>query len=648
MRQPHINTCSVPRLSQSLASFARSGGAAALLNLLPCLIVCLWHLAIRPGFSIVIRDHLHHPALIGFHEPELSAIGVYRWSMPDAALLVPGYALPGVLSFVGVPAPDGTRVILPFPGTAFEVELPHNDGEMPLRRYAILWPERAALPGAVVVPIKAHVPLVSVEERPLGLLVRQLEAFPVKGSGQAPASLLIGLVAVQLGYGITAHRLFNRSVRQSLIMSLGIGLAFATASLVVAWFTLPILMFTLGLAATVASLRMAWQKRWQFGLIVIAFLALSGVVSFLFDSRSFFSAVWAVFAGLVAYLLMYTERKIYLTAVILLCGITIFVNGVGLLPSEHFQKLAQNPFILRYDIEKENYWQENVLLPLISYYTRSNDRFGFNALCFLLNIMSYALLLLLSIRRYGEIPALLTTATIVTGQLTTITFSWIGMPDSLTILLTVPLLFIQSPLLIGFLSFLGSTNHLVYLIAGFIIIVARRVSSEKIGFIHLIALLVGSSLGYLCVRLFLFYHNITIVSRVDVIVNMGFDALFDFYFGKFFWNFFLFFGVQWLVLVASFAMFFLEDKRFYLTSALIVVASLFITFFFGDTTRVFQLITWGFFAQLLYHSCVLAEKSRYGRAYIYVMIIVIVLSVILPRFYSFAGSIYATPYTRVL
>ena len=128
----------MPRLLRCLPSFTRSDRALALLNLSPYLIVCLWYLAIRPGFSIVVRDNPHHPALVGFHAPEQSDIGVYRWSTPDTAFLVPGYALPGAISFVGMPAPDGTRVTLPFPGSTYAVELPQNDGGAPLRRSTIL------------------------------------------------------------------------------------------------------------------------------------------------------------------------------------------------------------------------------------------------------------------------------------------------------------------------------------------------------------------------------------------------------------------------------------------------------------------------------------------------------------------------------
>lgn len=66
-----------------MPAFARSDSAPALLNPLPRLIARLWHLAVCPGFSVVIGDHPHHPALIGVHALERSAVGVYRWSAPE-------------------------------------------------------------------------------------------------------------------------------------------------------------------------------------------------------------------------------------------------------------------------------------------------------------------------------------------------------------------------------------------------------------------------------------------------------------------------------------------------------------------------------------------------------------------------------------
>lgn len=73
----------MPRLLRFLPAFVQSDGALALLNLLPRLIARLWHLAVRPGVSVVIGDHPHHPALIGVHAPERSAVGVCRWSVPE-------------------------------------------------------------------------------------------------------------------------------------------------------------------------------------------------------------------------------------------------------------------------------------------------------------------------------------------------------------------------------------------------------------------------------------------------------------------------------------------------------------------------------------------------------------------------------------
>ena len=42
--------------------------------------------------------------------------------------------------------------------------------------------------------------------------------------------------------------------------------------------------------------------------------------------------------------------------------IVIFINGIGIVPEEPYQRLSENPFITRTDIHFNNYWQENPLM----------------------------------------------------------------------------------------------------------------------------------------------------------------------------------------------------------------------------------------------------------------------------------------------
>ncbi|HWQ15236.1 MAG TPA: hypothetical protein VNL77_20725, partial [Roseiflexaceae bacterium] len=64
------------------------------------------------------RDVLH-----GFYELEHGPGGAFRWSRPQAAILLPARPLPAVLELHGAVAPDGTRVTLGLGGRA-SVTLP--------------------------------------------------------------------------------------------------------------------------------------------------------------------------------------------------------------------------------------------------------------------------------------------------------------------------------------------------------------------------------------------------------------------------------------------------------------------------------------------------------------------------------------------
>ncbi|WP_041330577.1 hypothetical protein [Roseiflexus castenholzii] len=64
----------MPHSLQTPSPFVRSFCGAALLNLLPCLIVCLRHRALRPGLGGVVRDMPRHPAPVGFYAQEQRSI----------------------------------------------------------------------------------------------------------------------------------------------------------------------------------------------------------------------------------------------------------------------------------------------------------------------------------------------------------------------------------------------------------------------------------------------------------------------------------------------------------------------------------------------------------------------------------------------
>lgn len=666
----------MPQLLRSLSLVLRSDGALALLNLLPCLIACLWHLAIRPGFSVVIGDYPHHPALVGFSEPERSAIGVYRRSAPEAALLIPGYSLPGVVSLVGAPAPDGTRVALSFPGSTLDIELPQNDGESSLRRCTILWPEYADAPGAVAVPIEVQLPwgaaqvqipaslffgavAIPIEARtssapaglhPSGLLVTRVEAAPVYGNRQAPLALVLGLAVTQCGYGLAAYRLFVWSGRRAMQLSLGIGLMLAIAALwVQTWMVadgVVFLMFVLALGsvATVAVTRMAFQRKRRSALLLGGGgLILGGMLGVWFGAMPFLGFAGSVCVGIFAYVIRLVRRKVYALALAALFCAVIYANGISFGPSEEYRLLSENPFVVT---EKINYFQESVFMPLIAHYTHSTDRFSYYALSLVIAVISYGLFCLLSIRHYGETIAVIVTAMLMTGQLTTVILSWIGKPDSMTLLLTIPLLFVRSPAIMIALSTLGLTNHIAYVISGIMTLAARMAVRERIGLFHFLSVILGSFLGYLLVRMFLWYYGIEVYTRMDFILERGIEFFVETNSRHLLMNILLLFGFQWIAVIISFFVLFFMDRLFFWVSVSMIVLAFTITFFVVDFTRVFQVMMWGFFVRFIVHSYSLLNLNI-DRVYTFFLVVIVVFSLVLPRLQSFHGSIFAAPFTLV-
>lgn len=639
------------------------------------MIVCLWHLAIRPGFSVVIGDYPRHPALVGFSEPEWSAIGIYRRSAPEATLLIPGYALPGVVSLVGAPAPDATRVALSFPGSTLDIELPQNDGASSQRRYTILWPEYADAPDAVVVPIEVQLPwgaaqvqmptslffgavAIPIEVRtsaapvgphPSGLLVTRVEAAPVYGNRQAPLALVLGLAVTQFGYGLAAYRLFVWSGRRALQLSLGIGLMLAIVALwMQTWIVadgVVFLMFVLALGsvATVAVTRMAFQRKRRSALLLGGGgLLLGGMLGVWFGAMPFLGFAGSVCVGIFAYVIRLIRRKAYALALAALFCAVIYANGISFGPSEEYRLLSENPFVVT---EKINYFQESILMPLIAHYTHSTDRFSYYALSIVIAVISYVLLCLLSIRHYGETITVIVTAMLMTGQLATVILSWLGKPDSMTLLLTVPLLFVRSPASMMVLSALGLTNHIVYIISGIMTLAVRMAARERIGLIHFLSIISGSFLGYLLVRVFLWYYGIEVYTRTDFIFERGIGFFIETNSRYLLLNILLLFGFQWMAIFVSSFMLFFMDRLFFWVSISTIAFAFVITFLVVDFTRIFQIMIWSSFARFIIRSYSLLRSKN--RAYTLFLVFIIVVSIFLPRLQSFHGSIFVAPFTLV-
>jgi hypothetical protein len=622
--------------------------SGVLLNLLPVVVICWWIFVVFPRIGVVVEEDPFHPALVGFHAPEQSGVGIYRWSAPGALFRVPEHTLPGIFSFIGVPAPDGTRVAFSFPGSSFRVELPQNNGSMPLRRYFILWPDHVTVSNEVFIPIEVNIPQIRAESREIGLLVKRIDIFPVDKSIN-PSFVLFSvlLLFTQFLYFYSSYLTLNLSLRRSSIYSFLSGILVSLIFIFVPlfwFFWIVVFVFFIGSLFVFLIFVLRENKRKWFYVSVISFLIL-GLISFLLSPTSFLGCLISIPVGILSYLFFIFKNKLLLSALVCLVFITILVNGVGFEPDRMYQKSSRNPFVAHFDRYGDNYWQENILMQMMIYYARFFD-YEYYLFLFFVILTAYIVILLLFKHHYGEYLSLITTSVLATSQLTTVAFSWLGNPDSLTILLTIPFFFIKSPIAIAVLATIGATNHLSHFIAAFMIMLTRKAEKEGIGFQHFASLLSGSLLGYLLVRMFLYYHSIPLNSRIDIILSLGLLPYIEAQMVNFPMTMISLFGVHWLIIPVSFLLY-RRDRYFYVVSLIILLMGYSVTLFFFDTTRVFQLVSWGFFVRFLIRSYFLSHEGRERRVYTCFLIAVVILSLVLPRFYSCCGVIWKTPFTRM-
>ena len=311
-----------------------------------------------------------------------------------------------------------------------------------------------------------------------------------------------------------------------------------------------------------------------------------------------------------------STHKSWPAALIIFFIVVILINGISLVPPQHYQKLSQNPFITRTDIAPENYWQETVLLPVIAFYTKMNNQVSFSILCFAFIVGAYILFTVFVYKRFGSLPAILFTAILLTGPLATILLSWLGTPDDLTFFLTVPLLFTGSGIVIFILAVLGTMNHITFLIAAVEILALRWVARDNIRKLHLAAVIIGGIIGIIGVKVFLAANHIQAFSRLDYIFSQSMDLWIKVNFSKLPLTLFSLFNIQWLIIPICFIMFFKKDRRYYSSILAMLLFNYGVTFFSQDTTRIFSLLSWGILIRCIFHSYDLAQKedSAFPRA----------------------------------
>jgi hypothetical protein len=207
--------------------------ASWLLWLLPPLLaLLLWQGRVVESVNIGTPDDEH--VVQQFYERETGQLRgqpyTYRWSRPDAHLLLPARTLPGVVELYGTPPPDGTQIVLEM-GERERVALPTSSGEAVLRHYQLLWPAQSDEMGWARLHIHADVPPERAEERPLGLLLADVTLSSVEPAPPRlpplPLLLLLGTLAPLLALAL---RLAGLGRWGSIALGVALG-----SSVVLAW-----------------------------------------------------------------------------------------------------------------------------------------------------------------------------------------------------------------------------------------------------------------------------------------------------------------------------------------------------------------------------------------------------------------------------
>lgn len=330
-----------------------------------------------------------------------------------------------------------------------------------------------------------------------------------------------------------------------------------------------------------------------------------------------------------------------------------FINGIGIVPEEPYRRLAENPFITRTDIHFNNYWQENPLLPLLANAFRLTTPAAFNILCFVILTGAFLAFAFLARRRWGSAPAWIFSTLLITSPLTTVILTWLGTPDGLTLLLTIPFLFTGSSPFLFLLALLGAANHPAFVIAALEILALRWAARDGVGFRHLLVTGAGLAAGYGLVRWFLAVNQIEVVSRVDFILLKNFGEWLKMNALNFPMSIASLFNVHWLILVICLVMFFKRDRVFYSLVLVFFLVNYAFTFFTLDTTRIFSLLSWGVLFVCMFHSYNLARTEeatnpQVERQFLQSLIVIGLISLVSPRYFSWVGEIHTTPFYEFL
>ncbi len=337
------------------------------------------------------------------------------------------------------------------------------------------------------------------------------------------------------------------------------------------------------------------------------------------------------------------NRWQYWGAVFAISLFTIFYNGAGLIPFDIYQKLSINPFITRTDINQYNYFQETVFLPVLANILHLTSPFRFNVLC-LLMIMAGYIIFAYNIRKTssGSNPIPEYTLLMI-SPITTILFSWIGSPDAVTFLITSILLFSKSNILLFMLGVIGTANHSIIIFAVIPLLILRMFAgNDSINIKSIILFIAGSSIGGLLTYLFLRINHISVLSRIDYMLQQDPNRWIQINLYNFPAVIYSLNGLIWMAILLIYGEGWNNKKyrKFYLAA---IAGFYAITFISLDTTRIFSLMSWAMTSHLLINSIREARGNGNNKIYPQVIPIFCIIGLLIPKYYLWQGNIVFTP-----
>lgn len=325
-------------------------------------------------------------------------------------------------------------------------------------------------------------------------------------------------------------------------------------------------------------------------------------------------------------------------ALFLTISLTLGLYGFGSYPAQDYFYIAQQPFQL-YPLAP--HFQDSLLLPLSAFWlglTKSQAAFEiYTAIAFLLTfgVVFYF------VRRSSPIAAVLAAFTLALSPASLTCLLWLGVPDQFTVLFAALLAFATWPPLLFLVTFLGVTNHPLFLFVALSLAGLRFFANPKaFNWRSVLAILLGAFSGYGAVRAFLAYYQLQggatrlgLLLQPDLAERLLVKAieaplsLFSLYNGL------------WFLLAACLIYGFPKRKLYYSLFLMLQFGAALLTLFVIDTTRIFSLLTIGMLLHCLVFTYQLAVEHRQEVPFRWLLLVLLLVTLFLPHYLVWSGEL---------